>query len=482
MKTFKIISSIGLLCLFFTGSAFGQNYFDALRYNFYNPGSDPINIGMAGSVVANKSGLGTASENPAAIGLFKHSVISFDLSSRNVSEDATYLGVKNNFNKSQTGISNAGIIYKMPTLRGSMVFGATYNQITDFNRAFKINAQNNQNSITEFFNQNSFYHDIAYQGFALDSTSSGGTESVLRLAQNGFQGINQYSEVKESGQMGEYSIFGAAEFQKNLYLGAALAFPVADYKYHRSFLERDLNNVYQTYPYNVKNIDSEDKIHDKLTGFYARIGFVYKVMPWLNIAGSYRTKSKMKIKETYLSTVSTTFDDGQSYNSKNSDGNGMINYDVTSPGRLTLGASIVDMSGLNVNGSVEYVDYSKITMSIPTDKSYEITQNTNIQNSFQQVWNYSIGASYRFGSIVPRIGYAHYPSPRKTFDAARTYYSAGLGIGMSKGIMLNIGVQMATWKDNVVLYSVATNSGTNNMTATENVHHLNAMIGLRFAF
>jgi len=474
MKTGKIITLLGILCLFFTGSAKAQNYYDALRYNIFYPGSDPINLGMAGSTVANKSGFGSVSENPATAGLFDSSSLSFALSSRNVSEDASYLGVTKNWNDSQSNISNVGLVYKMPTIQGSFVVGGGYNQLTDYNRAFKIDANNPNNSITEFFNQSSFYHDIAYNGYALDSTSTG-TESILQLAQNGFRGINQYAEVKERGQMGEYTLFAASEFQKNLYLGIALAFPVGDYTYHRSFLERDLNGNYQTYPYNVDNIDSEDRIHDKLSGFYARLGFVYKLMPWLNIGGSYRTKSTLKVKETYYSSVQTTFDDGDNYKG---DLNGKINYEIQSPGRLTLGASIIDYSGLSVNGSVEYMDYSKITMSKLGDKSYEITQNNNIESNFKQVWNYRIGASYKLGSIEPRVGYAYNPSPRKYFDASRKFYSAGLGIGMTNHLMLNIGVQLARWNDNVSLYSINNQS----MTAGEKVDRINAMIGIRAVF
>ena len=476
MKTIKIIMLIFAIVLLYGKDSLAQNRFDALRYNQVDPGNDPVSLSMGGASVANTTGFGSFVQNPATAALYNNSFFSFSINSRNVNETSDYLNTSKKFNDTQTAIGNLGAVIKVPTVQGVLVLGGGYSQTANFNRAVSIKAFNSQNSITDAFNNSSFYWEPAYYGYALDSTATG-TEPVLRLA--GFQGINQYAEQKERGQMGEYALFGATEFQKNLYVGLSLNFPVGHYTYYRSFLESDPNNLYNTPPYDVNTIDSEDHISADISGFYGRIGFVYKVMPWLNIAASYRTRATLSVSEQYSSSVQTTF--------KTPDSNGNTSYKgtlqppvqgdkykVINPGRLVLGASIADYNGLTVNFSSEYIPYSNIQMEGISTVQRE-NQNSLISSEFKNVWNLMVGAGYKIGNIEPRVGYAFYPSPRKNYDASRTYYTAGIGVGLNNSFKINIGAAYSTWKDNLIMY-------TNAPTTTENVHRLNAMIGFQMTF
>lgn len=476
MKTIKIITLIFVLMLWFGRDAMAQNQFDALRYNETNPGNDPISLSMGGASVANSTGFGSFVQNPATAALFNKSFFSFSLSSRNVDEKSLYLDKSKKFNDTQTTVGDLGAVFKVPTVQGVLVIGGGYSQTANYNRAVSIKAFNSQNSITDAFNNSNYYWRPAYFGYALDSTATG-TEPILRLA--GFKGIDQYAEQKERGQMGEYSIFGATEFQQNLYVGLSLNFPVGSYTYNRSFLESDPNNLYNTPPYDVNTIDSEDHINADITGFYGRIGFVYKVMPWLNIGGSYRTRTTLTVKETYTSSVQTTFKSADSNGNTSYTGNldprvQNDKYKVVNPGRFVLGASIADYNGLTVNFSSEYVPYSNIQME-GVSISQRDAINSSISSDFKNVWNLMVGAGYRIGAIEPRIGYAYYPSPRKNFDASKTYYTAGLGIGLNESFQFNIGVRYAEWKDNLYMY-------TDSPVTNENIHRISAQIGFQMSF
>lgn len=474
MKTIRIITLIFALSLWFGKDAIAQNRFDALRYNEVNPGNDPISLSMGGASVANMTGFGSFVQNPATAALYNKSFFSFSLNPRNVNETSDYLNKSKKFNDTQTSIGNLGALFKVPTVQGILVLGAGYSQIANYNRAVSIKAFNSQNSITDYFNASSFYSGIAFQGYALDTTSTGVQEPVLRLA--GFQGINQYAEQKERGQMGEYALFGATEFQKDLYLGVSLNFPVGHYTYNRSFLESDPGNLYSTPPYDVNTIDSEDHISADITGFYGRLGFVYKIMPWFNVGGSYRTRTTLTVKENYSSSVQTTFKSADSNGNTSYTGslNGSDKYKVVNPGRFVLGASIADYNGLTVNFSSEYIPYSNIQMEgLPTTTREQ--QNASISSDFKDVWNLMVGAGYRIGAVEPRIGYAYYPSPRKNYDASRTYYTAGLGIGLNNSFRINIGGAYSTWKDNLYMYS-------GSPVTIENAHRLSVMIGFQAMF
>lgn len=153
-------------------TAEAQNRFDALRFSTQYPAGDAMNA--AGSAAA-ADFLDYASvlQNPATLGLAPNSSFNLGLGLRNISEEARYLGSTNSFDDSQTRFTNLGFVYKLPTVQGSLVIGGGYNQTADFNRAYRINAFNERSSITDFFFDNDFYFDTAFNAFAIEEDDFG---------------------------------------------------------------------------------------------------------------------------------------------------------------------------------------------------------------------------------------------------------------------------------------------------------------------
>lgn len=456
-----------------------QNSSDVLRYSQYYPGNDPVTLAMPGSGTASATGSGSFLANPASAALFGSSQTFLGLTTRNVSETTTFLNSDTDNSSNQTGISNAGFIYKAPVSQGSLVLGASYNKTLDFNRAVLAKGYNTTSTITDMFNQSSFYGDAAYNAFAIDSVGNY-TESVLRMGP--YNGIDQRAEMIEKGQMGEYSAFVATEFQKNFFVGASIGVTSGSYSYSRTFLETDTKNLYDgtNNTYDVNDILNEDTIDDQITGFKARIGAIYKVNPNFNIGVSHLFKSSLSINEDYSTYIETTFDNDDNFNDSF---NGKVKYKVTVPSRTVVGAAITDLNGLDLNFSAEYVDYTQARLK-NLDTRIEVDENTFIQENFQKAWNYRASASYRInGNISPRIGYAYYQSPRNDIKADRTFLSAGLGIGLQNQMTLQLGVQYAMWKDQLVLYDYFPPSGNKqNVTAYEDIGRLEVMAGISFKF
>lgn len=475
------------------GAASAQNAYDALRYNLTNPGNDPVNLVLPS--VANAGGMGTWVDNPAALALFDKSYASIGLGYRDVSEDVRYIGTTDNINDTQTALSDLGLAYRVPTDRGSLVLGASYNQVYDFNRALSVNARNDQSTITDMFNQSDFYYDTAFNVYALDwaDIDSTYTSSIFRIGfpPNSFPGIDQQAEVTERGQLGEFGMFMATEFQKNLMVGVSINIPTGNYSYKRVFLETDSQNDYNGNfidsdgdgqgDTDIRNMLSEDRIDATLSGFSARVGFLYKVLPVFQVGASYRLPFNLHVDEDYTTDISTTMDNGATFN----DGfDGKVSYKVYNPARLNLGAAIVNAGGLTISGSAEYIDYSKVELK-DLDFQVETTENNFARDEFQQVWNLRVGAEFALTDVVrPRIGYAYYPSPRKNFDAARTYYNGGISIGVADQMTLEVGAQYATWKDKLSMYDYTPEGASSTVSemAYEDVSRLHVMASLTWRF
>ena len=214
-----------------------QSADDVLRYSLEYPSYDPVSLVIPG--VSNATGFGAYQENPASMALFDESFLSMGLSSRFIDETGTYLGNTSSNSDNQTGIGDLGLVYKVPTTRGSLVVGGGYSQTTDFNRVLSASGRNDRSTITDFYNttaDDSLFF-AAFDTYAVDfeigSTSFDSTKSIFRIGLSEFPGIYQDIEMKERGSTGEYSIFLATEFLENLYLGGSSGYYSGSYSYHR---------------------------------------------------------------------------------------------------------------------------------------------------------------------------------------------------------------------------------------------------------
>lgn len=501
MKRF-ILAPILLSVLFISlsvSSLKAQNRLDVLRYSETQPGNGPLNLSLGGVGVSDALGFGSIVQNPATAAMFNKNLISISLGTRKVSEDANYydqmnltggtqikyLSKNNSFSDNQTGIASGGMAYKVPTLQGSFVIGASYNRTADFNQAYSVDGFNPYNTITDYFAQNPDYQDIGFTSYALDTTSTGNYIPVLREVPGGYQGINQHAQINERGKMGEIALFGATEFQKNLFIGASLVFPVGEYSYRRMLLEQDLQNMYSTFPTDVQYINSTDNIDATIGGFYARFGFVYKISPLVNIGASYQTRSSLTVKEHGSSSITVKFDKSNSPEATQTSPY-HITYKVHSPGRLKVGITLNSPNKLvTLHGQVDYVDYKQARLTgFPSgSEQQQFDINQNIQSDFKPIMNYQAGLQAHLGNIEPEVGFAYYPSPRRSFNINKKYLSGGVTLKMNNMAALDIGVQYGFWNGQDQLYTVQyADNTTDNMISTQKVHHLTAMAGFRIMF
>lgn len=478
----------------------GQGATDVLRYSLKYPSYDPVSIVMPG--VSSASGFGAYQENPASMALFDNSFISFGLSNRYVNEQTNFLGSISEFDDNQTGVSDIGFVYRVPTTQGKLVIGAGYSQNADFNRAFSGSARNEQSSLTDFyasFSADNPLNQAAYEAFAIDDIEvddNGETvvisESIFRIGLPDYLGIDQSFEATETGVMGDYSAFIATEFQKNLYAGVSLGLLSGSYSYRRSFLETDGPNLYNSAfidsdddgqpDTDIDNILSEDVIDARFSAFTARLGFVYALPGNINIGAGYHFSGKMTVDEEYSTQITTNLDNGSTpYFGEDV---GEYTYKIKRPDRINVGVSFVDINGLTVSVTAEGVRYSqgRIEFENIRDSEAEDTINNTVRSDLQDVVNLRGGLELDVNPFfTPRLGYAYYPSPQKGQDSDRQFLSGGFSARLFNTVTFDIGVQYAIWDDNNQLYDYFEGNTLVPETVGEEVTRWNVMAGLKIA-
>lgn len=462
MKRFTSAAMAVCAIMLLSATAHSQNRYDVLRYVSTQPGIDAVTTMYGGASTALPTGLGGASDNPAIMGMFKNSSMNIGFNHRRIQEQGLFLTSDDFLSQGTTTLSDMGFIYNVPTIRGSMVFGATYNKSTEFLRGYQVYGYNEQSTVTDGFSQpSSQYYDLAFRKAYFDLED--GDVSIFRFAP--FAGINQDVQQTEKGQLGELNFFGAVESAPNLYVGASLSVPFGFYRYQRFFLEEDTKGLYfgeffveypngDTYYDDVRDIFLLDEINASITGVYGRVGLAYKVQPWFNIGMSYRTPTNLTVREDYLSSLEVNFDNGDFIGPEQLEGK--VTYKVRNPSRFNVGAAIDNYNGLTVSGSAEFVPFSKSEINFKnpssSDISYQRDENRQIRSEFKDVWNLKLGLGYRMGSIEPVVGYSLYPAVSRDFGDDIATYSAGLRIRGNDDFSFNIAAAYTEFSDTQTMY------------------------------
>lgn len=482
-----------ILLLGLTALSHAQSSDDVLRYSLEYPTYDPVSLVVPS--VSQPTGIGAYQENPASMALFEKSFMSFDLSTRYVNELGTYLGNQTNFSDSQTDIGDFGFIYKVPAERGSLVIGAAYSQTTDFNRALSASGRNNSSTITDFYSsfpRDHYLNNLAFNTYAIEDVNADSSASIFRFGADfsAYPGINQEMELTERGRAGEYTAFLATEFQRDLFVGASIGLLTGNYSYRRDFLEADRNDDYDgqfidvdgdgEFETDIDNILSVDAIEADFTAFSAKVGFLYKVNPNLNLGASYHFSGNLSIEESYNTEISTTFDNGDH---ATEDAPGDFSYKIKRPNRIKAGISIVDWNRFNLSASAEGVFYTngRIDFEELDLNQDERLINDQVQANFKDVVNIRAGAEYMINEqFTPRVGYGYYSSPRKGFDASRQFISGGFTAVITYGLTFNLGVQYGFWDDRNSIYDYVDDTGSTQFEVVrEQVNHWNIMGGVK---
>jgi len=488
MSKKSILLLIGVFIIFAT-QVKAQSADDVLRYSLEYPSYDPVSLVIPG--VSNATGFGAYQENPASMALFDESFLSMGLSSRFIDETGTYLSNTSNNSDNQTGIGDLGLVYKVPTTRGSLVVGGGYSQTTDFNRALSASGRNERSTITDFYNttaDDSLFF-AAFDAYAVDfattDSSFAETSSIFRIGFPQYPGINQDMELTERGKTGEYSLFLATEFLENFYVGGSIGYYSGTYTYRREFLESDRQNDYDATfidsdgdgnpDTDIDNILSEDRIDAEIQAFSARLGIIYEPIPEFRLAASYEFPSKLFIDEEFNTIITTTFDNTIQFSDE---APGAFSYTITRPQRIKAGVTFKGVPKLTLSGSAEAIAYSdaEINFDELDLNPLENDINNEVQSAFNDVVNLRGGLEYKTNdTFTTRFGYAYFPSPQDGINSDRQFISGGFSAVLTKGLTFDFGIQYSFWDDQNALYS------TPDVTEVvqEEVTRLNVMAGLK---
>lgn len=508
-----LIVSASLFALLAPSRVQAQTAEDALRFTERAPATGARMLGMAGVGIAGVADYGAFYANPAGLGYFESSSLGGSLNALSATDESRYQTTGSTTlsegDVRATHLGNLAFAYKLPTVQGSLVLGAAYNQINAFDRSLLFGGANSGSSISDSFlpyqdefevrEDNGtfsprFFHvipELAYEGGAIEFLSENVGTSGPLFYQAVVPGttIDQAGDVLEEGRMNELNLGGAWEASPNVMIGLSANFSFGTYRFNSLYEEVDTQNENLPDDYIVivsdgelrgfNSLAFEEGFESDLTGFNLRGGVSTALSRDIRLGFTLETPSFYEISEDYFRELETVFDEGGSLSASQ---NGQFEYSLRTPWRLGGGAAW-QTGDLRVAGDVEYVDWSQ--MKFDSDNGTFDDENRAIRENLDPVLNTRIGAEYYFGDLAVRGGFAFQPDPRaveiqsqgKMTDRSKTFFSAGVGYRFGNQFTLDLGWMQERFDDEYVPYRDVDNPPV----AEESVMRNRISIGMRVA-
>jgi len=388
--------------------------------------------------------------NPAGLAQIKKNELYGSLMNLNVSNKATYLGTETSKDRSYTKFQSFGFAYPFPVSRGSLVVALGYQRIK------------NLDGYTEF---TGYLPESASNNLGFEITNDMGDYGVLEFDRD----MQQKQTITDEGHLSQWSFGVAMDFSErfsgglalNLYHGAAEY--AADYsqddinaKNSYDILD-DQNNVIEQFYYNY--YDFHQKVSGDYSGWEAKFGGLFRLNDNLRVGGTITFPMTLNVDEDWSYNDELSYDivkDGEihSYTEYLYDDSGVFDYEIKVPFRFGLGASF-NTDLFLVTGAIDYQDFSQVEYAMPDDRNHEdyadlLAQNQYFRENYRPVLSYALGGEVNlFDDLISlRGGYRYVPSPIKDADSKfdKTYLSAGLGLRVDPGTVIEAGYTLGYWE------------------------------------
>ena len=456
------------------------------------------------------------SVNPAGIGVYRSSELTFTPSLRMNGTSSQYTGTTTDDNNTHFNINNFGVVFThAPKGRRynhskwkSVSFAIGMNRTADFNynytysgktttssgsQVFESDANLNPNGAAAAGPANSLGY-IGYQSYLLNKNAAGQYYSIVPFS----GGVDQLKSTQINGGVSEYLLSFGGNYKEKLLLGITLGIPTVNYQTSSYYQESLSAGNVNSNPYGFSSFNYNQTVDVTGVGINAKIGAIYKFTNSFRIGLAFHAPTYYSIHDEFTPGISSTHNDTTVVLSEyNGIVRNVFDYSLTTPWKGVLSATYIVKKLGFITADYEYVDYSSMRYVYPggTDNSgnsFQVAQdamNQQIRNTYKGASNIRLGAEGRLGKyFMIRLGAGYYGSPYKTTDynAQRLDLSGGVGFHFRHFFtdialvhsMFQVEEQPYTIDYNYVVSSSPANIPT--ATTTYSVNNLAMTFGIKF--
>lgn len=408
---------------------FAQGVLDVMKYTDRDILGTARYMSMAGSMGALGGDPSSIFDNPAALGIYRSSELSFTLNAT-PSVTKTVSDISKVDNKFFFNFNQFSYVLSIPSGKDkgyvSSNFSFSYNRLKDFHRRVSIGGNSGNSSLagymadfTQGFYPSSISSDneyvpylsvLGYEGYVIDPN---GADSSMYLPYDFNVSQTGYYAV-EKGRVEEYNISYAANVGHFLYLGVGFGIQNLYYK-----LESENGEVYT----NGSNMILSNVFKTTGVGYNIRLGVIARPVSFLRLGFSFQSPIWYSMTDNMRGNIITNGTSPQGDISFSTP-QGYSSYGLNMP--LKLQASVALILGKSGLINFDYVYSDNSTAKLKDEQSNNIFseptfafENSEIKQYGLKNHLFKIGAEYRIASqFAFRAGFA-YQTPGVSENAPR---------------------------------------------------------------
>ncbi len=471
LKKLKLnIFSLLMVCLVSSAVAQGPfgYYNDALLFSRTTFGGTARIQGLGGAQVSLGGDQSSASSNPAGLGFYNRSTFEFTPSLNFHNADADYLGDNTSSFRTNFNFGHLGVVinYGRPNTAENKFkggsFAITFNRTNNFQNEVEYQGINPENSIVDSFVENAGIGDpgslggfeaVAYNHFLIDRTDAFGVldNGLVTLVEDdpnydGYTSLvgsfyrslpRQTESIRTRGGQNQINIAWGGNYMDKLYFGAGMGIATVDFRRTRTYTEDEFTFDDDNVDDILTSITIEDELSVTGAGVNLSLGLIARPLDFVTIGVNYVSPTFYSLEEESSFDFTTLWNDFYAYQLPDDTVQlGLIseqsdlftsNYNLRTPAKLNLGATVFLGKKGFLTGDVEFVDYSDA--EIRTNDFGERADNQEIVALYDAVVNYRFGAEMRFDEIRVRGGYGYQADPFKDSDFDRSIQNISFGVG-----------------------------------------------------
>lgn len=456
MRRLFIAWFTAFFCCFSAYDAAAQNETDALRLTSdYRPTSARA-LGLSNAMTAVGGDIGALPFNPAAIAIFRKSLLSFSPQFAGSNAHATFLGQDGAASASDFSFGSLGIIsvqdLKLKNPNSSwryFNYGFHFSRIRDFNFASRVQSVNLQSSLVDQFLDQANNPSIPFSAQGLNENFPfsaypaymtyliNPTDTVRKLFTSPVPqgGIRQTDSVAMAGSVNEFAVSVGGNYEDKLMIGASLFLQSTNLSITQVFREEDVadsitgfNNFIYT-----QNNTAVGQI-----GIGLRAGMMYQPLKWLRFGLSITTPVSHILQDGYQTRLQTDMGITGQYNYSTPANN--FNYTLTQPFRFNFGLAFFPNPLWLFSLDYEQTALNQIKMSASGFSDWSNNNNAKIREVFNTRHSWRAGVERRLGKNnqwVVRSGFHYSSSPFQSTVATEGANQSSWGLAFGGGYRTN---------------------------------------------
>ncbi|KAA9331338.1 hypothetical protein F0P96_13905 [Hymenobacter busanensis] len=450
---------LGLALMGLASHSFAQTATDALRYSQLQFGGTARTLGIGGANAALGADLGSLSANPAGLGLFQRSEVSFSPGFGTNNTNTSSEGPKLADSRNSLHVASFGAAFttRRPDSDNddwrSSVIGIGLTRVNDFNQRFHYtNKVDDNRSLFQYLRESpasksaledeygtngdniSTLDGLAYAAYLTDvdeTKQPGQAGYITTRTRKGL--IDQNETVLTTGAQTQFDIAYGASYRDKLYLGGGLGIVGLRYREVKDYQEAE-NDPTTAFSKLALREESETTGN----GLNLRLGAIFRPADWIRVGASIQSPTFYSLTDQYSSSLKADYNPGLNSGAITSGSAKTLpseyQYRLTTPWRATGGVATILGKYAFVTADVEYVNYSQARFAEDANADAVAPDfsgtNQRVSDLYQSSVNLRVGAEGRFDIFRVRAGYARYGDPyvNSDFDRTQQFYTGGVGL------------------------------------------------------